>query len=103
MHDLRQAPRHPRHARLGQLSDVPISLLRESGAVFDEYVYELMRLVLYPPLGLFHRLLRGDGDRALGPLAMACLAHDSGIPVEVESGYIPKYLVERGRVGDFPT
>ncbi|MBT2421252.1 immunity 49 family protein [Streptomyces sp. ISL-22] len=156
--------------RLTELSNVPISLLRESGAVFDEYIYDwvdtlqtywkrgpdvgdklvaaingtnpealqfadrsLMLRILYPPLNLFYRLVLGDGERfnvelvkalewhkeywtaeestaaqvsglvALGPLAMACLAHDGGIPVEVESGYIPKYLLEGGRVGDFPT
>lgn len=156
--------------RLTELSNVPISLLRESGAVYDEYIYDwvdtlqtywiqgpalgdklvtaikgtdpevlqaadrsLMLHVLYPPLNLFYRLVRGDGDRfnaelvkalewhkeywtaeestaaqvsgivALGPLAMACLAYDGGIAIEVESGYIPKYLLERGRVGDFPT
>ena len=156
--------------RLTELSKVPVSLLRESGAVFDEYIYDwvdtlqtywkqgpalddklvaaikgtdpevlqaadrsLMLRVLYPPLNLFYRLLQGDGERfnvelvkaleshkeywtaeestaaqvsglvALGPLAMACLAYDGGIAIEVESGYIPKYLLERGRVGDFPT
>lgn len=156
--------------RLNELSDVPISLLRESGAVFDEYIYDwvdtlqtywkegpglgdkltaairgtdpevlqvtdrsLMLRILYPPLNLFYRWAAGDGERfnaelvkaleshkeywtaeestaaqvsglvAVGPLAMACLAYDSGMPIEVESGYIPKYLLERGRVGDFPT
>ncbi|MFF4509207.1 immunity 49 family protein [Streptomyces sp. NPDC001401] len=153
-----------------ELSDVPIPLLRESGAVFDEYIYDwvdalqtygqqgpgvgdklvaaingtdpealqvadrsLMLRILYPPLNLFYRLVRGDsqlfdvelvkalkwhkeywtaeestaaqvsGLVALGPLAMACLAYDRGVPIDVESGYMPKYLLERGRVGDFPT
>ncbi len=27
-----------------------------------------------------------------GPLAMACLAHDAGSPIEVESEYLPKHL-----------
>ncbi len=156
--------------RLTKLSDVPISLLRESGAVYDEYIYawvdtlqtywkqgpalgdklvaaingtnpevlqvadrSLMLRVLYPPLNLLYRLVRGDSERfnvelvkalewhheywteeesraaqvsglvALGPLAMASLAHDSGITIDVESGYIPKYLMEGGRVGDLPT
>ena len=44
-----------------------------------------------------------SGLVALGPLAIACLAYDEGTPIEVESGYLPKYLLERGRVGDFPT
>ncbi|MEU8784799.1 immunity 49 family protein [Streptomyces sp. NPDC048637] len=29
------------------------------------------------------------GYLALGPLAMACLAYDAGIPIEVESEYLP--------------
>ncbi|MGW2571263.1 immunity 49 family protein [Streptomyces sp. NPDC001537] len=156
--------------RLTELSNVPLSLLRDSGAVFDEYIYDwvdtlqtywkqgpglgdklvaaingtdpealqvadrsLMLRILYPPLNLFYRLVRGNSERfgvelvkalewhkeywtadestaaqvsglvALGPLAMACLAYDAGVPIDVESGYIPKYLLERGRVGDFPT
>ncbi|MFE0329627.1 immunity 49 family protein [Streptomyces sp. NPDC058960] len=28
------------HQRLTELSNVPLSLLRESGAVYDEYVYD---------------------------------------------------------------
>lgn len=34
-----------------------------------------------------------DGFLALGPLAMAAIAHDRGIPIEVESGYMPAWLV----------
>jgi hypothetical protein len=35
------------------------------------------------------------GVLALGPLGLACLAHDRGIPIEVESPYIPKWIVRR--------
>lgn len=35
------------------------------------------------------------GGVALGPLAMACLAHDSGFRIGVESGYVPRNLVAR--------
>ncbi|MEU3657683.1 Imm49 family immunity protein [Streptomyces sp. NPDC032161] len=44
-----------------------------------------------------------DGHLALAPLALACLAHDSGIPVDVESGYPPHHLLPRGWLGEFPT
>ncbi len=147
--------------RLRALAEVPVSLLRDSGAVFDEYIYswvetlqsfwlgrqdvgdklvaavdgtapaalqyadaDLMAKVLYPPLILLYRVIRQDAaefdkalgdalrwhkeywtadeDRAtsadslvaLGPLAMACLARDQGLAVEVESEYVPKALLD---------
>ncbi|WP_327356401.1 immunity 49 family protein [Streptomyces sp. NBC_01304] len=156
--------------RLNQLARVPISLLRESGAVFDEYIYawvdalqrywlgepevmeklaeafdgtdpqaahvadnELLLKILYPPLELFHRYLRQDhvkfnqalvdaltwhkeywtGDEAremssaglvaLGPLALACLAREAGFPIEVESEYLPKALLEFAWAGELDT
>lgn len=93
---------------------------------------ELLQNILYPPINLFYRFLRQDApgfnqalaeavelhkaywtadeDRtddpsgmiALGPLAVACLAHDGRIPIEVESDYLPKHLLERGWLGEFP-
>jgi hypothetical protein len=156
--------------RIDRLTRLSVSFLRESGAVFDEYVYdwvetlqslwfgredlgdklvaavngtdpavarladrELMLKILYPPLELFHRYLRrdaeqfnaalvdaltwhreywagdevralsGDGLVALGPLAIACMAHDAGMPIDVESEYLPKALLERSWVGEFNT
>jgi hypothetical protein len=156
--------------RMTQLCQVPISLLRASGAEYDEYIYawidalqsywlsrgnvgdklvaavqgtdpgaeliadrELMLKILYPPLELFHRYLRqdveqfnatltdsvrwhkeywsADEDRAasseglvaLGPLAMASLAYDTGLPLEVTSAYLPKALLERAWVGELET
>ena len=147
--------------RLTQLARVPVSLLRASGAVFDEYIYswvealqrhwlreegvstklveavdgtgpdaaqyadqEVMTHLLSPPIILFYRMLRGDHDQfnealvdalrhhklywsadderavnsdslvALGPLAIACFARERGIPIEVESEYLPKALLE---------
>ncbi|WP_306324213.1 MULTISPECIES: immunity 49 family protein [unclassified Streptomyces] len=94
---------------------------------------ELMLKVLYPPLEVFHRYQRQDpepfnaaladavtwhreywsddearmrsseGLVALGPLAVACMAFDAGIPVDVESEYLPRHLLERTWVGQFPT
>ncbi|MEV0599864.1 immunity 49 family protein [Streptomyces sp. NPDC050315] len=94
---------------------------------------ELMLKILYPPLELFHRYQRQEADRfnaalvdaltwhkeywtadearnrngeglvALGPLAIACMAHDAGLPIEVESEYLPKALLERSWIGEFAT
>lgn len=94
---------------------------------------ELMLKILYPPLDLFSWYLRQDHERfnialieavqwhkeywsedeeraascegmvALGPLAMACLAFDAGFPIEIESDYLPKALLERAWVGEFDT
>ncbi|MFI1536457.1 immunity 49 family protein [Streptomyces anandii] len=44
-----------------------------------------------------------DGDVALAPLALACLAHDAGRPIEVESEYLPRHLLQRSWLGEFPT
>lgn len=35
-----------------------------------------------------------DGYLALGPLAIASMAHDTGIPIEIESEYLPKPIYE---------
>ncbi|NJQ03883.1 immunity 49 family protein [Streptomyces zingiberis] len=94
---------------------------------------ELTLKTLYPPINLFYRYLRQDYDVfnaelakalewhkdywtadeerassieglvALGPLAIACLAYDSGFPIEVESEYLPKHLLQRTWVGEFET
>ncbi|KOU64484.1 immunity 49 family protein [Streptomyces virginiae] len=87
----------------------------------------------YPPMEMLHRILRNDqagfntalatalqwhkdywsgedsraidaaGLVALAPLAMACIAHDAGLTVEVESEYLPAVLVTRNWCGEFPT
>ncbi|ANP49547.1 hypothetical protein J2Z21_009786 [Streptomyces griseochromogenes] len=92
---------------------------------------DLLQNVLYPPINLFYQFLRKDHDAfnealaealqlhkgywtadekrvndlggsvALGPLAISCLAYDAGFPINVESDYLPKYLLEREWVGEF--
>ncbi|WP_328399336.1 immunity 49 family protein [Streptomyces sp. NBC_00390] len=94
---------------------------------------DLLQGVFYPPINLFYHFVRKheegfspalvealklhqaywtldeerktdiDGTVALGPLAMACLAYDGKLPIEVESDYLPKHLLEHGWLGEFPT
>ncbi|GAA0907089.1 immunity 49 family protein [Streptomyces thermoalcalitolerans] len=94
---------------------------------------ELVLKVLYPPINLFCRYLtrqheefnealydalrwhkeywNGNEERrgsssglvALGPLAVACLAHDAGFPIEVESEYLPKHLLTGSWLNEFET
>ncbi|UFQ15317.1 MULTISPECIES: immunity 49 family protein [Streptomyces] len=94
---------------------------------------QLMLKILYPPLEVFHRYQRrdpepfnaalaqavtwhkeywtedetrsrsGEGLIALGPLAIACMAFDADMPIEVESEYLPMALLQRSWVGEFDT
>jgi hypothetical protein len=93
---------------------------------------ETVGKLLYPPMEMFHRFIRKDhtgfnqaltnalvlhreywteedrayqisGLVALAPLAMVCMAYDAGVPVEVESDYLPAVLIKRNWCGEFPT
>lgn len=94
---------------------------------------ETMLKVLYPPINLFYRFIgqdpdqfnealiqalqlhkeywnadpdreeSGEGDIPLAILALTCLAHDAGRPIEVESEYLPEHLLKRSWLGEFPT
>nr|WP_233477872.1 immunity 49 family protein [Streptomyces sp. SID7804] len=94
---------------------------------------ETMLKVLYPPINLFYRFVTrdadkfnealaqalelhkeywtaneerqetSDGDIPLAVLALTCLAHDAGLPIEVESEYLPEHLLKRSWLGEFPT
>ncbi|WP_306472823.1 immunity 49 family protein [Streptomyces sp. or20] len=94
---------------------------------------DLLQAVLYPPINLFYHYVRNDrdgfapaladslklhktywtlnedratdidGSIALGPLAIACLAYDAGFPLDIESDYLPKHLLQRTWLGEFPT
>lgn len=44
-----------------------------------------------------------NGFVALAPLALACLARDAGMSIEVTSEYLPRYLLEGSWVGEYPT
>ncbi|NXY93781.1 immunity 49 family protein [Streptomyces sp. BR123] len=82
----------------------------------------------YQPVGLFHRLITGDREAfadtlaeavaehagywgpsraprarvALGPLAMAALAHDHGFAVAADHPHLPVYLLDGGRIEHIP-
>ncbi|MGW1191269.1 immunity 49 family protein [Streptomyces sp. NPDC002559] len=92
---------------------------------------ETMSKLEYPPMMMFYRYLRNDAagfnealndalrwhkeywtadeDRtqniegvvAIAPLAIACLAKANGIPIEVESGYLPTALLDFSWRGEF--
>ncbi|MFI5723493.1 immunity 49 family protein [Streptomyces cyaneofuscatus] len=94
---------------------------------------DLLQRVLYPPINLFYHYVRNDrdgfapaltdalklhktywtlnqdrakdidGSIALGPLAIACLAYDAEFPLDIESDYLPKHLLQRTWIGEFPT
>jgi hypothetical protein len=94
---------------------------------------DMLQGLLYPPINLFYHFVRKDeegfnpalvdalklhkaywtmnedraadidGSFALGPLAVACLAYDGGFTIDVESEYLPKHLLQRGWLGEFPT
>ncbi|GAB3716138.1 hypothetical protein GCM10027598_25650 [Amycolatopsis oliviviridis] len=49
------------------------------------------------------RLRDPEGFVALGPLAIACLARDAGVTIEVESDYLPIHLLDGTRVGEMST
>lgn len=94
---------------------------------------DLLQGQLYPPINLFYHYVRRDqagfapaladalklhktywtlnedratdidGSIALGPLAIACLAHDAEFPLDIESDYLPHHLLQRTWLGEFPT
>ncbi|GAA3085217.1 immunity 49 family protein [Streptomyces rectiviolaceus] len=94
---------------------------------------DLLDGILYPPIHLFYRFVTKDeegfspalaealqlhrmywtlnedrtgdidGSIALGPLAIACLAYDGKIPIEIESEYLPQHLLQHSWLGEFAT
>ncbi|MCI4041894.1 immunity 49 family protein [Streptomyces sp. TRM75563] len=89
----------------------------------------LLNQIDYQPAALFHRLITGNHEAfaetlteavahhdhywtgspaprshvALGPLALACLAHDGDFPVDTALPRLPKHLISREWCGEFPT
>ncbi|MBV7700749.1 immunity 49 family protein [Streptomyces sp. TRM70350] len=117
--------------RPGMVEELTAALQGSNPDVATVAPRDLLQNVLYPPINLFYRFLRKDHDGfnqalvealelhkaywtadedrakdpegrvALGPLAIACLAYDGEIPIEVESDYLPKHLLQRGWLGEF--
>ncbi|MDK9497789.1 immunity 49 family protein [Streptomyces katrae] len=154
--------------KMTELCELPIDVLRASGADHDDYLYhwvatlqaywlkrpelvpeltltfqrshpdvaviagrDYIQQVAYPPINLFYKFLQKDEEgfhttlleslelhkqywtatpeRAddidglvpIGILAVTCLAYDGGIPVNVESPYLPEHLLKRSWVGEF--
>ncbi|MER7172330.1 immunity 49 family protein [Streptomyces mesophilus] len=89
---------------------------------------EYVNAIEYQPVALFHRFLARDHEKfaralaealkeharywgdstapraqlALGPLALASLAHGQDFPVDTELPYLPKYLADGGRIEVIP-
>ncbi|GEC05871.1 hypothetical protein SSP24_35260 [Streptomyces spinoverrucosus] len=117
--------------RPGMVEELTAALQGSNPDVATVAPRDLLQKVLYPPINLFYRFLRKDHDGfnqalvealelhkaywtadedrakdpegriALAPLAIACLAYDGEIPIEVESDYLPKHLLQRGWLGEF--
>lgn len=95
-----------------------------------EYAQAGVGRLYFPPIELFHHYVQREqakfteslrtalelhkrhwtedprhegGLVALGPLAMACLARDAGMAIEVESDYLPHHLLAGTRVGELST
>ncbi|WP_033219505.1 Imm49 family immunity protein [Kitasatospora phosalacinea] len=81
--------------RLTELAAVPTEFLRASGAMIDEYAHD------WSADG--NRDSEPQGYVALAPLAVAVLAHDASLPIEVESEseseYLPLHLLRGRRAG----
>ncbi|MER7175184.1 immunity 49 family protein [Streptomyces mesophilus] len=93
---------------------------------------DLLQGILYPPINLFYHFVRRDtegfspaleealklhklywtlteerssdlnGAIALAPLAIACWAYDGELPINVESDYLPRHLLQHSWLGEFP-
>jgi hypothetical protein len=96
--------------------------------VISQAPKDFVNLVDYQPAALFHRLITRDHDAftkalsealahhrtywgdspaprarvALGPLAMASLAYDSGFPVDTKQPFLPRCLLDRDRIEQIP-
>ncbi|WP_437048414.1 immunity 49 family protein [Streptomyces sp. enrichment culture] len=119
--------------RSGLVEKLTATLEMSDPAVARIAPRDLLQGVLYPPINLFYHFVRRDvagfspaleealrlhrsywtlteerqtdidGAIALGPLAIACWAYDGQLPIEVESEYLPKHLLQHDWLGEFPT
>ncbi|MGW0698280.1 immunity 49 family protein [Streptomyces sp. NPDC002867] len=119
--------------RPGPVEKLTASLQMSDPSVARIAPRDMLQGVLYPPINLFYHFVRRDmdgfspaleealklhktywtlteeratdidGAMALGPLAIACWAYDGELPIDVESEYLPKHLLNHGWRGEFPT
>ncbi|WP_327097449.1 immunity 49 family protein [Nocardia vinacea] len=105
----------------------------EAAPVVGKEDKEALLKVIYPPIILFYRYLQQDHEEfnsaladalrwhkeywtetedraissgglvALDLLAIACLAHDAGFPIDIESEYLPTALLKYTWVGEIDT
>jgi hypothetical protein len=75
--------------------------LRNDAAAFNEALADAVRWHKEYWTADEDRALNIQGVAALAPLAIACLAKANGIPVEVESGYLPEALLDFAWSGEF--
>ncbi|MGK5557372.1 immunity 49 family protein [Actinomadura kijaniata] len=79
------------------------AVIAEDGAAFNDALFEGLEWHREHWTRDAERRRSPEGFVALPLLALACLATDLGIPVEVESEYLPGHLVKGEWVGEFPT
>jgi len=108
---------YPRNGAFG--GDILDDIVRPEMNAFRFFVTEdsdEFNRALAQGLASFHAHFTADAERAedvhgtvpLGLLALACWAHDrsrhhAGFTLDVESGYLPPYILDGGWVGEFPT
>jgi hypothetical protein len=84
-------------------SRVEVTNLREDHEKFNEALVDALRWHREYWTADDGRAINSDGLVAFGPLAIACLAHDKGFPIEVESEYLPKALLKFSWRGEIDT
>ena len=70
---------------------------------FNDALYEALDLHRQYWTRTPDRAKRPEGFLALGILAIASLAKEMGVPIDIESPYIPTQLVQGARIGEFKT
>lgn len=73
------------------------------GMAFNEALVQALQLHKEYWTANEERQETSDGDIPLDVLALTCLAHDAGRPIDVESEYLPEHLLKRSWLGEFPT
>ncbi|TDP98146.1 immunity protein 49 of polymorphic toxin system [Labedaea rhizosphaerae] len=112
------------------LIDAVLQAMRDTEQLSPASVQEFVNVHFFPPMELFYHYTQRDqakfdaslpaaldlhkrywatdprnevGLVALAPLAVACLAHDAGMAIEVESDYLPHHPLVGTRVGEIST